>query len=171
MENAAVGTFLSRTTRWQGRKSTQRQALSRTSGTFCLYYAFPLESSTLAEGLANSWQSGPRMPSASHWLAWPPSGRPVYLVLWARGQPAAWLHAPDLPPANRATTAPSPAKICQEPPSQRQGLVFARNVLAALIAPSPSPSPPGHTLPIPQKCPAASCGTWKQVAMDICPFR
>jgi len=133
------------------RRKTINDSLQQNSGPFCLYFAFALMAVTLAECLANSWQSGlgcqvPPIGQGNH-----PSGRSAYQLM-GRGN----CHTQRLPASLSALTALHSCQgmpsVSQEPPSQCQALVFARNVLAGLIAP-PSSLPHGHTL-----CPGSHAG-------------
>lgn len=66
------------------RRKTINDSLQQNSGPFCLYYAFALMAVTLAECLAESWQSGlgcqvPPIGQGNH-----PSGRSAYLLMGRR---------------------------------------------------------------------------------------
>jgi hypothetical protein len=127
---------------------------SRTAGRSAFITPSLFMAVTLAEGLAYAWQSGPRMPSASHWLRQAPSGRSAYPLIRGGGgttESAAGTGGVRAG-SNNATCLP---RARPAPPSQSQGLVLAANALAGLIAP-PLPLRLGHTLC--PEMPRLSCG-------------
>lgn len=101
--------------------------------------------STLDEGLGKlSWQSGPRMPSAPHWLMLPPSSRSAYLLM-ERG----WLLCLITPILGLAAAPALTARLVrQDSPSSAKSLPrlgIWQKFLGGPHCP-PSPSPLGHTL-------------------------
>ena len=107
---------------------------SRTAGRSAFITPSLFMAVTLAECLADAWQSGPRTPSASHWLRQAPSGRSAYLLMGGGGgttESAAGTGGLRAGP-NNATCLP---RACPAPPSDGQGLVLAANALAGFIGP------------------------------------
>jgi hypothetical protein len=119
---------------------------SRTAGRSAFITPSLFMAVTLAECLADAWQSGPRTPSASHWLRQAPSGRSEYPLIGGGGRTTDSAAGTGRLRAgsNNATCLP---RARPAPPSQSQGLVLAANVLAGLIAPPFALASWSHALP------------------------
>lgn len=146
--------------------------LDQNSGPFCLYYAFSLMAVTLADLLAEPWRSGPLLPrhiSLATSVLLGPLGVPADGRVARMGSSYSTRATPKTAVARRArhpnafppiqdctNNATSSAKPRQGPPSQSQGLVFAGELLAALIAPPFTLASWSHALP--RNAQARSCG-------------
>lgn len=142
------------------RRKTINDSLQQNSGPFCLYYAFALMAVTLAECLAESWQSGlgcqvPPIGQGNH-----PSGRSAYLLMGRRRVSYATAACRAIGP-NSATRLPRHAK--RQPRTAKSRQVSAkpwylreRSWRASL--PPIALAPWSHALPSP--CPGLelSCG-------------